>query len=151
MAEANQIQAKVYVPGRERRPGLQRQLTFEIISEWIKLQELDEYTTKGLLELASRYPTQAYPSFRKNFNLMIQRVRAKRKLEQDQQENKEEPVNEEWNFKTMEEAHDESVRCDKERESLRELADRNPTSGAVENQVSNAEQVLREDQHGNND
>ncbi len=89
--EAQQIQAKVYVPGKGPGSKLQRQLTFDMISEWIRLQGLDEYTTNGLIELAGRYPTQALPSFRRNFNLMIQRVRQKRKKEMGEVE---EPVTE---------------------------------------------------------
>jgi hypothetical protein len=57
-------------------------ITLERLSEWIQKQELDEYTTKGLIELASRYPNSSLGSFKKNFNLMINRVRAKRKKEQ---------------------------------------------------------------------
>jgi len=90
--EAQQIQAKVYVPGKGPGSKLQRQLTLEMISEWIRLQGFDEYTTNGLIELAGKYPTQALPSFRKNFNLMIQRVRAQRKKEQNT--SIEEPVTE---------------------------------------------------------
>lgn len=81
MGEPTSIQAQVYVPGKGSG-RLQRMLTFEMISNWIKLQGFDEYTTNGLIELASKYPTQALPSFRKNFNLMIERVRQKRRQEQ---------------------------------------------------------------------
>ena len=81
----NQINAKVSLPSTlkdKTRKGPNRLLTFDIISGWIKLQGFDEYTTNGLIELASKYPTNALPSFRKNFNLMIARVRQQRKLEQ---------------------------------------------------------------------
>jgi len=78
MSEAGSIKAQVYVPGKSGGK-LQRQLTLDTIVSWIKVQGLDEYTTNGLIELAKRYPTQAFPSFRKNFNLMIERVRSKRK------------------------------------------------------------------------
>lgn len=81
MSEPTAIRAQIYVPGKGSFQ-FQRLLTFEIISEWIKLQGFDEYTTKGLIELASKYPTQALPSFRLNFNLMIERVRQKRRQEQ---------------------------------------------------------------------
>lgn len=83
MPEAQQIQAKVSVPGKETRAPFKPALTLEIICHWIKLQGLDDYTTNGLIALARSYPTQALPSFRKNFNVMIQRVRAKRKAEQN--------------------------------------------------------------------
>jgi hypothetical protein len=58
-----------------------------VITNWIKIQGLDEYTTNGLIELASKYPTQALPSFRRNFNLMIERVRTKRQKEQNGESN----------------------------------------------------------------
>jgi hypothetical protein len=80
MSEAGSIKAQVYVPGKSGGK-LQRQLTLDTVIGWIKVQGLDEYTTNGLIELAKRYPTQAFPSFRKNFNLMIERVRSKRKKE----------------------------------------------------------------------
>lgn len=81
MNEPSSIRAQVYVPGKDKSSVLKRQLTFSIISDWIKLQGLDEYTTNGLIEMASKYPTQALPSFRKNFNIMINRVREKRRNE----------------------------------------------------------------------
>jgi DNA primase catalytic subunit len=62
-------------------------LTLERIVDYIEKQGLDEYTTKGLIEEASKYPHQALGSFRRNFNLMIQRVRARRKKEQQGIEN----------------------------------------------------------------
>lgn len=80
MGEPTSIKAQVFIPGKAKG-RLQRQLTLETISEWIRLQGFDDYTTNGLIELAGRYPTQALPSFRRNFNLMIERVRAKRKRE----------------------------------------------------------------------
>jgi len=75
MSEPSSIKASVYVPGKGKSK-LTRMLTFEMICDWIKLQGFDDYTTSGLIELASRYPTQALPSFRKNFNLMIERPRS---------------------------------------------------------------------------
>ena len=85
MSEGNQIQAKIVIPGHlkdKNRKGPNRQLTFGIVSEWIKLQGFDDYTTNGLIDLASKYPTNALPSFRRNFNLMIARVRQQRHEEQ---------------------------------------------------------------------
>lgn len=80
MSEPTSIKAQVFIPGK-KSSKLQRQLTLEIVSDWIKLQGFDDYTTNGLIQLASKYPTQALPSFRKNFNLMIERVRVKRRAE----------------------------------------------------------------------
>ncbi len=80
--EASSIRTQVFVPGKTGG-RLQRQLTLEIITDWIKLQGLDDYTTNGLIEMASRYPTQALPHFRRKFNLMIERVRQKRREEQN--------------------------------------------------------------------
>jgi hypothetical protein len=103
MSEASSIKASVNVPGKSSSK-LQIQLTLEIITNWIKIQGFDEYTTQGLIELAQRYPTQALPSFRKNFNVMIERVRNKRKLElrgksqlKKEENNHEEKNNEEKN------------------------------------------------------
>ena len=107
MSEVTGISAKVYVPGQEgyrplgSRGGLKRLLTLDTVKEWIRLQGFDEYTTNGLIELASRYPTQALPSFRRNFNLMIQRVRAKRRLEQRGTENANQECNEEEGCKEI--------------------------------------------------
>jgi hypothetical protein len=78
----NQIEAKVSLPNDARRPRPRRQLTLEMVTEWIKTQHMDEYTTNGLIEMASRYPTNALPSFRRNFQVMIARVRQKRREEQ---------------------------------------------------------------------
>ena len=86
MSEPSSIKARIFIPGKSAS-RLSRQLTFDIISDWIRLQGCDEYTTKGLIDLAARYPTQALPSFRRNFNLMIERVRAKRRAEQQGQIN----------------------------------------------------------------
>ena len=89
MSEGNQIQAKILIPGHlkdKTRKGPNRQLTFEIVSSWIKIQGLDDYTTNGLIEIAAKYPTNALQRFRKNFNLMIARVRQQRREEQHQEE-----------------------------------------------------------------
>jgi hypothetical protein len=86
MSEPTSIKAQIIVPGK-KASKLQRLLTLEIISDWIRLQGFDEYTTNGLIELASKYPTQALPSFRRNFNLMIERVRTKRRAELQGQKN----------------------------------------------------------------
>ena len=88
MSDGNQISTKINMPGNHKDPtrvGPNIQFTFEIISRWIRLPGMDEYTTNGLIELASKYPTAALPSFRKNFNLMIARVRQKRRQEQHAQ------------------------------------------------------------------
>ena len=89
MSDVQHIRAKVVVPGRSNYK-FQRQLTLDTVCDWIRLQRLDEYTTNGLIELARGYPTQALPAFRKNFNIMIQRVRQKRRKEQNQPETIEE-------------------------------------------------------------
>lgn len=85
--EGNAINSQVFIPGRnlegQDRVGPNRQLTFETISEWIRLQGFDEYTEQGLIDLAAKYPTSALRSFRRNFNLMIARVRQMRRQEQE--------------------------------------------------------------------
>jgi hypothetical protein len=88
MSEPTSIKSQVFIPGKGNGK-LQRLLTLETVCSWIKLQGFDEYTTNGLIELASKYPTQALPSFRKNFNLMIERVRAKRRQESNLREEQE--------------------------------------------------------------
>jgi hypothetical protein len=81
MNEATSLAVSVSHDSSRKNQKLSRLLTLERVIEWIERQELDEYTTKGLVEMASKYPSHALPSFRKNFNLMVQRVRAKRKKE----------------------------------------------------------------------
>lgn len=91
MSETSSIKAQVYVPGKSSS-RLQRQLTLEVVIEWIKIQGFDEYTTNGLIKIAEKYPTQALPNFRRNFNLMIERVRQKRKQEMNGKFNKKENI-----------------------------------------------------------
>jgi hypothetical protein len=92
--EASSIKTQVYMPGKGKSSHVGRQLTLDTIADWIRMQGFDEYTTNGLIELAERYPTQALPHFRRNFNLMIQRVRSKRKQETDQSAVDERPAGE---------------------------------------------------------
>jgi hypothetical protein len=70
--------------GRETKIG--QLLTLELLTSWIRRMNLDEYTTEGLITLASKYPAAALPSFRKNVNLMIQRVRTQRQKDQQGEE-----------------------------------------------------------------
>lgn len=81
--EGNFINANIVLPGED---GKVRKFyvppTFQDLSDWIRAQGLDEYTTEGLIQLASRTPTSALASFRKNFNIMVARVRQQRKKEQ---------------------------------------------------------------------
>jgi len=65
-----------------RKSNVSQMITLESIIESIKAQGLDDYTTNGLIEIASRYPANALISFKKNFNVMIRRVRAQRQKEQ---------------------------------------------------------------------
>lgn len=80
MSEPTSIKASVFVPGKSSN-SFNKPLTLTTISKWIKLQGFDDYTTEELIKLAGKYPTNALSSFRKNFNLMIERVRLKRKKE----------------------------------------------------------------------
>lgn len=77
---SNSVNLKVGVKGKDEK-SFKMPLTLDKVSEWIRLQEFDEYTTEGLIALAGRYPTHALPMFRKNFNVMIARVRAQRRRE----------------------------------------------------------------------
>lgn len=83
--DGNKISTKFYIRshGEDKTRGHPNcKLTYGVVCEWIKLQGLDEYTTKGLIDMAGRIPTSALPHFRRNFNLMIARVRQKRQEEQ---------------------------------------------------------------------
>ncbi len=84
MTEASEINISIST-GDNSSSKFSRMVTLERVIAWINRQGLDDFTTKGLIEAASRYPTTALPSFRKNFNLMLQRVRAKRKKEQGEE------------------------------------------------------------------
>lgn len=87
MSEPSRLSISVSAESHGRTSRVGKMLTLERIVEYIEKQGLDEYTTKGLIEEASKYPHQALGSFRRNFNLMIQRVRARRKKEQQGVEN----------------------------------------------------------------
>jgi hypothetical protein len=82
MGEPTKMNFKISYDGGGRKSTISQAVTLESISNWIRAQELDEYTTKGLIDIASKYPNQALSSFRKNINVMIARVRQKRKEEQ---------------------------------------------------------------------
>lgn len=85
MSEASRLDVKISMPGdedRPKRPG--RLLTLEQVMNWIRLQELDEYTYTGLEKIISRYPTHALPSIKRNFNTLVNRVRAQRRKEQNE-------------------------------------------------------------------
>lgn len=87
MSEAGRMDIHISIPGDDGRPKrIKRLLTLDHIILYIRQQELDEYTTNGLIELAERYPTNALPSFRKNINVMINRVRARRRKEQQRED-----------------------------------------------------------------
>ena len=80
---SNRMNFEIGAFGEEGRPRrLRRLLTLDQVTKWIHAQELDEYTTNGLIDIASRYPTHALPSFRKNIHIMINRVRTQRQKEQ---------------------------------------------------------------------
>lgn len=83
MSEASHMNVKVEADSVTSTRGKPtRMITLDVVIAWIKTQQLDDYTTKGLIEIASTYPTAGLATFRRNFNLMLQRVRAKRKKEQ---------------------------------------------------------------------
>lgn len=89
MTEPSRLSISVSTDSARRPNNVGKMLTLDRIVEYIEKQGLDEYTTKGLIEEAAKYPHQALPAFRRNFNLMIQRVRARRKKEQSGVENHE--------------------------------------------------------------
>jgi hypothetical protein len=82
MSEASKLNISISA-GQEGRPKrIIKQVTLARVIQWIESHGHDEYTTKGLVELASRYPTAALPSFQKNYQILLNRVRAKRNQEQ---------------------------------------------------------------------
>jgi len=83
MNEASSLSVSVSAGSNGKRGSVSRMLTLERVIEWINHQKLDEFTTNGLVALASKYPDNALPLFKKNFNLMLQRVRATRQKEGD--------------------------------------------------------------------
>lgn len=106
MPEASNLSVSLMSDQGSRKTKIARMLTLESMIEWIRSQGLDEFTTKGLIELASKYPYNALPSFKKNFNLMLQRVRAKRQKEGEVEREKtieKEPKEPKQNFKSFEE------------------------------------------------
>jgi hypothetical protein len=118
MSEPSRLSISVSADSIRRQNSVGKMLTLERIVDYIEKQGLDEYTTKGLIEEASKYPHQALGSFRQNFNLMIQRVRARRKREQQGVENEKQEIkpkivarqsislDEAINFKNKEEVSD---------------------------------------------
>lgn len=92
MSEPSRLAISVSTDSVRRPNNVGKMLTLERIVDYIEKQGLDEYTTKGLIEEASKYPHQALGSFRRNFNLMIQRVRARRKKEQQGVENEKQEI-----------------------------------------------------------
>jgi len=87
MSEAGRMDIHISIPGDDGRPKrIRRLLTLDHMIQYIQQQELDEYTTNGLIALAESYPTNALPSFRKNINVMINRVRARRRKEQQKED-----------------------------------------------------------------
>jgi hypothetical protein len=78
MSEPTRLSIQVTAGDSNRKSNISRLFTLETLIQWINLLELDDYTRNGLVEIASRYPATALPYFKKNINLMIQRVRAKR-------------------------------------------------------------------------
>jgi hypothetical protein len=84
MHEPNKLAFKISNDQQQensKRPKANRVVTHERVAEWIRRQGLDQLTTEDLIELSSRYPVGALASFKKNFHLMIQRVRATQRKE----------------------------------------------------------------------
>jgi hypothetical protein len=80
---SNKINLGMTVVGdSSKKSTIHPQLTLDRLIQWIKNRELDEYTTQGLIDLAKGYPTHALPNFRRNFAVMLSRVRSKRTREQ---------------------------------------------------------------------
>lgn len=83
MSEPTKMNISVTSESHGRKSRVTRALTLDKVIEWIKSHEdFDDFTINGLIEIASKYPNTALPSFRKNFNIMLARVRQKRSAEQ---------------------------------------------------------------------
>lgn len=83
MPEPNRLSMTMTNGQNKRNSSISPLLTLDKVIDFIRSHNFDEYTTKGLIDLASAYPNNALSSFRKNFNLMVQRVRAKRIKDQN--------------------------------------------------------------------
>lgn len=81
MAEASKLSISLDFGDKREKTPIGHLLTLNRVIKWIKAQELDEYTTAGLIKIAQGYPNQALPMFLKNFQVMLGRVRAQRKKE----------------------------------------------------------------------
>ncbi len=82
----NQLKISVGVAGEDsRKSRIAPLLTLERVVQWIKSHNFDQKTEEGLIELAANYPNAALPSFRRNFNVMLNRVRVKNSLEINRQ------------------------------------------------------------------
>ena len=86
MPEPSKLSIQVTSESCGRKTVIRRLFTLDALCDWIRNLELDDYTINGLIQLASRYPDAALPSFKKNINLMIQRVRAKKQKDQQGEE-----------------------------------------------------------------
>jgi hypothetical protein len=89
MPKPNRLNMNVRVTAEShgRKTSISRLFTLDLLISWIKKMNVDEYTINGLIALASKYPAAALPSFRKNINLMIQRVQLQRQKDQQGEEN----------------------------------------------------------------
>ena len=84
---SNQVNISINMPGNDgdgkpKRP-VRRMVTLELAKEWIYSLGFDEYTTKGLIEIAGKYPTSSLPSIKRNLNTMLARVRSNRTKEME--------------------------------------------------------------------
>lgn len=151
--EGNQIQARITLPeslrSDDNRVGPNNQLTFKIISEWIKVQGLDEYTEKGLIDIAAKYPTSALRSFRRNFNIMIARVREQRRKDQNATYNQKQTVDNDAEFSLENDSEEEKldISCDLDKEEVAKItvSPKVDTSSNVQNLLNELEEDSDED------
>jgi hypothetical protein len=87
MPEPTRLSIRVSAESHGRKTHISRLFTLDVLISWIRRLELDDYTISGLIALASKYPAAALPSFRKNINLMIHRVRLQRQKDQEGESN----------------------------------------------------------------
>ena len=95
--EANKMNFRVTLPGDDEKTHNQRNtarpmITLDKVVSWVRSLDLDEYTTNGLIKLAEGYPYGSLPMFRKNFDVMLARVRQTRLQEEIKNSEKVEEV-----------------------------------------------------------
>ena len=86
------FKVKVNMPTREgmpRRQPFKRRTTLEEVVLWIEAQDYDDFDKTELIKMLKKYPYNLYENFRQNINVHLQRINAKKRHVQVQEERKE--------------------------------------------------------------